>query len=123
MDGDVKPLKPVVWVGSSRSDLREFPQQVRIDIGKALYAAQRGETDPAAKPLRGFGGASVMEIVDRHDTNTYRAVYTVKFADAIYALHTFQKKSKRGIATPRRDIDLIKQRLATAERLHRERQN
>ena len=93
-----------------------MPAQVRRDIGHALYAAQKGETDPSARPLKGFGGASVMEIIDRHDTNTYRAVYTVKFAGAVYVLHVFQKKSKRGIATPRKDIDLIKQRLAVAER-------
>ena len=115
-------LRPVTWVGSSRHDLASFPKPVRRDIGQALYAAQRGETDPAAKPLKGFGGASVMEIVDRHDTNTYRAVYTVHFTDAICVLHAFQKKSTRGTATPKRDIDLIRRRLADAERIHRERQ-
>jgi len=82
-----------------------------------------GETDPAAKPLKGFGGASVMEIIDRHDTNTYRAVYTVQFADVIYVLHAFQKKSERGIATPQKEIDLIRRRLAEAQRLHRQRSN
>jgi phage-related protein len=116
-------LKPVVWTGSSRKDLRSFPQQVRLDIGQALYAAQMGDTDPAAKPLKGFGGARVMEIVDRHDSNAYRAVYTAQFAGIIYILHAFQKKSKHGIATPQKDIDLIRRRLADAERLHKERQN
>jgi phage-related protein/predicted XRE-type DNA-binding protein len=82
-----------------------------------------GETDPAAKPLKGFGGASVMEIIDRHDTNTYRAVYTVQFADVIYVLHAFQNKSERGIATPQKEIDLIRRRLAEAQRLHRQRSN
>ena len=96
---------------------------MRRDLGQALYAAQRGETDPAAKPLKGFGGARVMEIVDRHDTNTYRAVYTAQFDEAIYVLHAFQKKSTRGIATPKHEIDLIRRRLADAERLHRERQH
>jgi len=115
--------RPVTWVGSSRADLKRFPQPVRRDVGQALYAAQRGETDPAAKPLRGFGGARVMEIVDRHDTNTYRTLYTTQFDDAIYVLHAFQKKSKSGIATPKREIDLIRRRLAEAERLHRERQH
>lgn len=110
-------------MGSSRRDLRTFPRQVRSDFGKALYAAQQGETDPAAKPLKRFGGTRVMEIVDRYDTNTYRAVYTAKFADVIYVLHAFQKKSMKGIATPQRDIELIRQRLAEAERLERERQN
>ena len=82
-----------------------------------------GKTDPAAKPLRGFGGAGVMEIVDRYDTNTYRAVYTVQFAEVIYVLHAFQKKSRRGIATPQKDIDLIRRRLAEAQRLYRQRSN
>ena len=114
--------RTVRWVGSARADLKTFPRQVRRDLGQALYAAQRGETDPAAKPMKGFGGARVMEIVDRHDTNTYRAVYTVQFDEAIYVLHAFQKKSTRGIATPKHEIDLIRRRLANAERLHRERQ-
>ena len=95
---------------------------MRRDVGQALYAAQRGETDPAAKPLTGFGGARIMEIVDRHDTNTYRAVYTARFDEAIYVLHAFQKKAKSGIATPKPEIDLIRRRLFEAERLHRERQ-
>jgi len=115
--------KPIIWIASSREDLKSFPEQVRREIGQALYAAQQGETDPAAKPLKGFGGARVMEIVDRHDTNTYRAVYTVQFAGWIYVLHAFQKKSKRGIATPQKDIDLIRQRFAAAERHYKERQN
>ena len=80
-----------------------------------------GETDPAAKPLKGFGGTKVMEIVDRHDRNTYRAVYTAQFAGVIYVLHAFQKKSKRGIATPKKDIDLIQQRLAAAQQDYAER--
>ena len=121
MDGE-QPARPVTWVGSSRTDLKRFPQQVRRDVGKAFYAAQRGETDPAAKPMKGFGGARVMEIVALHDTNTYRAVYTAQFGEAIYVLHAFQKKSKGGIATPAREIDLIRRRLADAERLHRQRQ-
>ncbi len=115
-------LRPVTWVGSSRHELASFPQPVRRDMGLAPYAAQRGDTDPAAKPLKGFGGARVMEIVDRHDTNTYRAVYTVQFAEAIYVLHAFQKKSTQGVATPKHEIDLIRRRLADAERLHQERQ-
>ena len=94
---------------------------MRRDLGQALYAAQRGETDPAAKPLKGFGGARVMEILDRHDANTYRAVYTAQFGEAVYVLHAFQKKSKSGVATPRREIDLIRRRLTDAQRLHRER--
>ncbi len=121
MMGVVTP-RPVTWVGSSRADLKRFPPPVRRDVGQAIYAAQRGETDPAAKPMKGFGGARVMEIVDRHDTNTYRAVYTAQFDEAIYVLHAFQKKSKSGIATPTSEVDLIRRRLAEAERLHRDRQ-
>jgi phage-related protein len=116
-------MKAVVWVGSSRRDLRDMPKQVRRDIGQALYACQQGETDPAAKPLRGFGGTRVMEIVERYRTDAYRAVYTAHFADAVYVLHVFQKKSKQGIATAKHDIDLIRRRLAEAERHYRERRN
>ena len=107
-------LKPIIWMGSSRQDLRTFPQKARRDIGQALYTAQEGETDPAAKPLKGFGGTRVMEIVDRHDTDTYRAVYSAQFTGTIYLLHAFQKKSKKGSATPQKDVDLIRQRLAAA---------
>jgi phage-related protein len=96
---------------------------VRRDIGQALFTAQEGKTDPAAKPLKGFGGASVLEIVASRHGNAWRAVYTVRFQDAIYVLHVFQKKSAKGIATPPREIHLIRQRLAEAERDHRERQN
>jgi len=116
-------LKPVLWIGSSRRDLRGMPQQVRKDFGQALYAAQQGETDPAAKPLKGFGGTRVMEIVERYRTDAYRAVYTAHFATAIYVLHVFQKKSKTGIATPKQDIDLIRRRFAEAERDYKGRQN
>jgi len=116
-------MKPVIWIGLSRKDLRAMPQQVRRDIGQALYTAQQGETDPSAKPLKGFGGARIMEIVERHRTDTYRAVYTAHFAEAIYVLHVFQKKSKHGIAMPKPDMDLIRRRYAEAERRHQERQN
>ena len=100
-----------------------MPEQVRRNIGQALYTAQQGETDPAAKPLKGFGGSHVMEIVERERSGSYRAVYTVQFEDAIYVLHVFQKKSKRGIATPKQDIDLIRRRLNEAEREHKGRKN
>jgi phage-related protein len=109
-------LKPVRWVGTSLKDLRAFPPPVRIDIGHALFAAQEGKTDPAAKPLKGFGGASVLEIVVSHHGNAWRAVYTVRFHDAIYVLHAFQKKSTKGISTPTREIELIRRRLVEAER-------
>ena len=113
-------LKPVRWVGSSQKDLRSFPPPVRLEVGYALYAAQKGETDPAAKPLKGFGGHAVMEIVAPFDGNTWRAVYTVRLRGIVYVLHAFQKKSKSGIATPKAEIDLIQQRLATAERHYKE---
>ncbi len=110
-------------MGSSRKDLKAFPQKARAGIGQALYAAQMGETDPSAKPLKGFGATKVMEIVERHDTNTFRAVYTAQFAGTIYVLHAFQKKSKSGITTPRREIELIHRRLTEAQRYNRERNN
>lgn len=116
-------LKPVRWVGSSRRDLRGFPAPVRRDIGQALYAAQWGEEYHCVKALQGFGGRSVLEIVAPYAGDTYRAVYTVRFEDAIYVLHAFQKKSKRGVSTPKKEIDLIKQRLAAAEQDYRERHN
>jgi len=115
--------RPIAWVGSSRKDLRTFPRKVRRDIGQSLYAAQQGEVDPSAKPLRGFGGPCVIEIVAEDRGGTWRAVYMVRFAEAIYVLHAFQKKSKKGIATPTRDMNLIRQRLTEAERMHRESQN
>jgi len=115
--------RPVIWIGSSRRDLRSFPRAIRRDLGQALYTAQQGQTDPSAKPLRGFGGGSVLEIVASQAGGTWRAVYTVRYPEAVYVLHAFQKKSKRGIATPKKDMDLIRHRLADAERIHRERQN
>jgi len=116
------PQCPLIWIGTSRRDLRDFPRPARRDIGQALYAAQQGETDPAAKPLKGFGGAPAIEIIAHYHGDTWRAIYTVRFPEAIYVLHAFQKKSKKGIATPKKDIDLIHRRLAEAEHLHRERQ-
>jgi phage-related protein len=114
-------LKPVFWVGSSRKDLRSFPKTVQAEIGYALYAAQQGERDPDAKPLKGFGSAQVIEIINRFSGNAYRAVYTVRFDDALYVLHVFQKKSTKGIATTKSDMDLIRARLKDAERFHKER--
>ena len=110
--------KPAIWVGSSRGDLRDFPNEVRRDIGFALSFAQRGEKHPASKPLKGFKGAGVLEIVEDHRGDTYRAIYTVRFASAVYVLHAFQKKSKSGIETPKHEIDLIKARLKWAEAHH-----
>lgn len=116
-------LKPVRWVGSSRKDVRSFPPVVRLEIGHALYAAQKGQTDPAAKALKGFGGRGVVEIVTDYRGDTWRSVYTVRFEGAVYVLHAFQKKSKSGIATPKKELDLVRSRLADAERDYRERQN
>lgn len=118
---DLLKPKPVLWMGSSRVDLKTFPDDVQAHIGYALYAAQCGEEYATVKALKGFGGRSVLEIVAPHESDTYRAVYTVRFKDAIYVLHAFQKKSKRGIATPKPDMDLIRRRLADATRLHEQR--
>jgi phage-related protein len=115
--------KPVRWVGSSRSDLKAFPRPVQRHIGQALFAAQCGEEYPSVKALKGFGGRAVLEVVAPYEGDTYRAVYTVRFPDSVYVLHAFQKKSKKGITTPLREIALIKQRLVAAERSFRERQN
>jgi phage-related protein len=106
--------KPVRWVGSSREDISDFPLDVRRRIGGALWDAQIGRKAPYAKPLKGFGDAGVLEIVDDFDGDTFRAVYTVRFARTVYVLHAFQKKSKRGVATPKAELDLISQRLMRA---------
>jgi len=114
--------KPLRWIGSSRDDLRSFPPEVRREIGFALYAAQMGETDPAAKPMKGFGGACVVEIVAPFFGNTWRTVYTVRFHGVVYVLHAFQKKSKSGVATPKSEIRLIERRLAIAIQDYKDRQ-
>lgn len=116
-------LKPLAFVGSSRQDLRDFPEEVRGAIGHALKEVQLGLTPLAAKPLKGFGGATVMEIVDDYATDTYRAVYTIRFAGIVYVLHAFQKKSKQRRATTQRDIDLIKHRLLQAQADYKKRQH
>ncbi|MBD2196898.1 MULTISPECIES: type II toxin-antitoxin system RelE/ParE family toxin [Calothrix] len=113
------PLRPIVWMGDSRKNIREFPEQVRASVGYALQLVQAGETPIDAKPFKGIG-SGVYEIVKRYDTDTYRAVYAVKIGEKIYVLHAFQKKSKRGIKTPQSDIDLIKKRYQDA--LEREKQ-
>jgi phage-related protein len=112
-------VKPTVWIGSSKKNLKRFPIRVQRAVGRALQDAQRGGTPKAAKVLRGFGGAGVLEVVENHDGDTYRAVYTVKLASAVYVLHVFQKKSKKGSATPMHDLEMIRARLAEAERIHR----
>ena len=112
-------VKLLVWVGSSLKGLREFPEAVKDEIGFALYEAQCGLKPLDAKPLKGFGGANVLEIVSDYQTDTYRAVYTVRFGERVYVLHAFQKKSRKGIATSQSDIELIKRRLKQAEELHK----
>lgn len=111
------PPKPVHWIGSSLDDLKAFPDDVQEVIGYALYLAQLGGKHPDAKPLDRGSGISrrrCLEVVENYDGDTFRAVYTVRFAGSVYVLHAFQKKSRRGIATPKSDIDRIKARLQTA---------
>lgn len=108
-------IKPVSWIGSSYKDFRAFPDPVQDAMGYALYRAQIGAKHESAKPLKGFGGAGVLEIVTDHVGDTFRAVYTVRFANAIYVLHAFQKKSKTGSKTPQEEIDLVERRLKVAE--------
>ncbi len=112
--------KPIHWMGSSLKDIRSFPEEVREEIGHALYLVQSGETPRSAKPLKGYAGATVLEITEDFNTNTYRAVYTVRLAGFVYVLHIFQKKSKQGIATSQADLELIKGRLLQAEAHYRE---
>lgn len=113
-------LKPLVWVASSKADLLRLPRRVVRAFGFALYSAQAGAKHPNAKPLRGFGSAAVLEVVEDFQGSTYRAVYTVHFRGAIFVLHVFQKKSKHGIATPKPDLDLIKDRLRAARQMAEE---
>jgi len=112
--------KPLEWIASSHKDLMALPADVRRFFGYALSLAQAGDQHDAAKVLKGFGGAGVLEVVEDDAGGTYRAVYTVKFKEAVFVLHCFQKKSKRGISTPTMDIDIIRARLKVAELLAKE---
>jgi phage-related protein len=116
MDG----MKPLRWIASSKDELSAMPIEVRRAVGYALFAAQQGEKHADAKVLKGFGDAGVLEVIARHDSDTFRAVYTVRLADVVYVLHVFQKKSKRGIATPKKELDLIRKRLKLAEQEHKQ---
>ena len=107
--------KQLEWIGSSHKDLMALPVDVRRLFGFALSLAQAGDRHDAAKVLKGFGGAGVLEVIEDDVGGTYRAVYTVKFAEAVFVLDCFQKKSKRGIATPKEDMDIINARLKIAE--------
>ncbi len=112
-------MKPLFWVGSAKKDIKDMPEEVVDVFGYALHLAQTGHKHPQAKPLKGFGSAGVLEVVEDDDGSTYRAVYTVKFSNGVYVLHCFQKKSKKGIETSKQDKDLIEARLKLA-RLHSE---
>lgn len=119
----IASARPLEWAPGTLNSIRKFPKEVRTTFGRALYLAQVGDKHPRAKPLKGFGGAGVLEIVEDYDRNTYRAVYTVRFKDAVYVLHLFQKKAKHGIETPLADIRLIKERLRWAEQRHDQKEN
>jgi phage-related protein len=112
--------RPLVWIGSSKRDLMELPILVRKFFGHALHFAQMGEQHDAAKVLKGFAGAGVLEVVEDDAGGTYRAVYTVRFKEAVFVLHCFQKKSKSGITTPKREMDIIHARLKSAEAMAKE---
>jgi phage-related protein len=108
-------MKEIYWVGSSKKDLMKMPGDVQDIFGFALHLAQSGAKHPDAKPLKGFGGTSVLEVVENYKGNTYRAVYTIRYSNAVYVIHCFQKKSHQGITTPKRDIEVIKSRLKFLE--------
>lgn len=112
--------RPLIWIGSSKKDLIGLPVSVRKFFGHALNFAQNGEQHDAAKVLKGFGGAGVLEVVEDDAGGTYRAVYTVKFKEAVFVLHCFQKKSKSGISTPKKEMEIIHARLKLAEALAKE---
>jgi len=115
--------KPLLWIGSSKKDLMALPIDVRKFFGHALDFAQHGDQHDTAKALKGFGGAGVLEVVEDDAGGTYRGVYTVRFEEAVFVLHCFQKKSKSGIATPKGDIEIIRARLKVAEAIAKEMRN
>ena len=117
MNDEIKPLR---WIASSLRDLKKFPQPVKQLMGFALDQAQRGGKHPEAKPLKGFSGAGILEVVEDHRGDTYRVVYTLRFSGDIYALHAFQKKSKSGISTPKQEIEKVKSRIQLAEQDYEE---
>jgi phage-related protein len=116
-------MKKLFWLGSAKKDLKAMPDDVQDTFGYALHQAQAGKKHEQTKPLKGFGSASVLEVVEDSGGGTFRAVYTVKFGDAVYVLHCFQKKSTQGITTPKPDMDLIRERLKAAEAHAREKRN
>jgi len=122
MSAPVDDPKPLIWRGSSKRDFMAFPRAAQQHMGYALFLAQMGERHSSmAKTLKGFGGGAVIEIRESHEGSAYRAVYTARYAGAVYVLHAFQKKSKSGSSTPKKELELIRQRLAAAERDYKER--
>ena len=118
--GGTRSPRPLIWIGRSYEDLLDCPDEVRRTFGFALGLAQTGGKYVDAKPLKGFGGAGVLEVVEDHRGDTFRCVYAVRFAGAVYVLHAFQKKSKAGIKTPKQEIELVRERLKSAEELYRQ---
>ncbi|MGZ3633509.1 MAG: type II toxin-antitoxin system RelE/ParE family toxin [Parachlamydiaceae bacterium] len=107
--------KPIIWVGSSKKDFMDFPINIRREMGHALYIAQKGEKHRDAKPLKGFDGGKVLEIVQSDGQGTFRTIYTVQLEEGVFVLHAFQKKSKTGIKTPKQEMDLVEQRLKSVQ--------
>jgi phage-related protein len=118
----VRPERPLLWVASSKRDYRVFPAHVQDGFGFELFLVQTGQHPPSAKPLKGLG-VGVMELIENIDGDTYRAVYTVRFREAVYVLHAFKKKSKRASRTPQADIELVRRRLKAAEEDHAQRRD
>lgn len=112
--------KPLTWIGSSKDDLLDLPRKVQREVGYALYLAQLGLESTNVKPLTGFGGRGVLEVIEDDTGGTYRAIYTVKFKESVYVLHVFQKKSKKSRETPKEEMDIVKNRLKIAEQKHEE---
>ena len=112
-------MKRIIWIGSSKKDFIDFPHDVRREMGHALYIAQKGEKHRDAEPLKGFGGGSVLEIAQSDNQGTYRTIYTVQMEEAVFVLHAFQKKSKTGIKTPKKEIILVQQRLKSIQKKYK----
>jgi phage-related protein len=115
---ELASLRTIIWAPQTLRELRSFPKKVKRGFGRALQFAQAGDKHPAAKPLKGFAGGGILEVVEDYDRSSYRTVYTVRFKEAVYVLHVFQKKSKKGIQTARADVNLIKERLKWATQNH-----
>lgn len=112
-------MKALAWIGSSKKDLDNLPDGISHAFGYGLYLAQKGEKHTNSKPLKGFGSANIIELIEKDESGTYRAVYTIQMKNIVFVLHVFQKKSKHGIETPQQDIELIKNRLKEAQGLYK----